>query len=58
LKLHGKEEAKRYICKPGDGLNRLEPGLGEVFVVDWNERIYDLGFKENWRMILGDGGNW
>jgi hypothetical protein len=34
-----------------------EPVLGEVFTMDWDERIYDLGFKENWRIISAKGGN-
>ena len=46
---------KRYICIPGDRLDDSESAPDEVFTVNWNERIYDLGFTENWRMILAKG---
>ncbi|KAF9649402.1 hypothetical protein BDM02DRAFT_3094737, partial [Thelephora ganbajun] len=55
LKVWGNREAKRFICIPSDRLDDSESSLGEVFTVDWNERIYDLGFKENWRAILAKG---
>jgi len=56
LKVGGNKEAKRYICIPSNRLDNPVPVLDEVFAVDWNERIYDLGFKENWRAISAGGG--
>ena len=57
LKFLGKGGAKRYICKPSDRLDDSQTTFGEVFAVDWNERIYDLGFRGNWRTILAKGGS-
>ena len=59
LKARGERETKRYICKPGDSpdVDSEPTSSSEVFPVDWNERIYDLGFKENWKTILANGGN-
>lgn len=55
LRIRGAREPKRYICIPGGGADDSEIVPGEVSVVDWNERIYDLGFKENWRAIAAKG---
>ncbi|KAF9781649.1 DHHC palmitoyltransferase-domain-containing protein [Thelephora terrestris] len=52
LRIRGKMNAVRYIYVPSDRIEGSEHNLGEVFTVDWNERIYDLGFKENWRAVL------
>lgn len=53
--LRARGDRKRYICIPSDGLDGSEPTFGEVFTLDWNERVYDLGFKENWRTIFVEG---
>lgn len=55
LKVRGNRRPKRYICIPNNRPDNLESAFGEVFTVDWDERIYDLGFKENWRTISTKG---
>jgi len=53
--LRARGDKKRYICIPSDGPDDSDRAFGEVFTLDWGERIYDLGFKENWRTILAKG---
>ena len=55
LKPWGDQEVRRYICMPSNRPDGSEPVVGEVFAVGWNERIYDIGFVENWRAVLTKG---
>lgn len=57
LGVRGDRRPERYICIPSDRSDGSEPALGEVFTVGWDERIYDLGFKENWRAISAKDRN-